>query len=227
MFYEVLNRKNYSSIKTSLKAVGLLCGMTMADQTFALPIATLSDLQTVVVHEQTFARTPVPFAPNSSALSVRLADPLSDANRDFSFFSGENYDVFYSNADGTPNPLGAFLTIEAVWPGPSGSMNINEVELQFGGAAPHSDFADFVSSFVYGSSPNVGSEALAVDGDLGTFSRFGVTSSLRMRLTVGFNGISDVATPSVPDGGSSAILLAFSIAGIATLSAARRARESL
>lgn len=209
-------------------AVVLACALTLVSASVAdaASIRTLPDLLSVTTYEETFVRTPVAFVPNASQLTTRLADPLGTGNNDFTFFDQEFYDVFYSNANGTPNVDGAFVTVEGVWRNQSiafGGMNINEVELNFVGGV--NDFADFVSSFVFGSfcnpaNPvqcNPGSEDLAVDQDLSTFPRFGHTSNTdlddRFRLTVGFNGISDVVTPSVPEP-STILLLATGIVGL-------------
>jgi hypothetical protein len=100
---------------------------------------------------------------------------------------------------------GSYVTVEGVWGNTSvnsGSGNIAEVQLTFLGGM--TDFGDFVASFVFGSICNSttcipGSQALAADGNLGTFPRLGHTSSSdpseRFRLTIGFNGISDPAVP--------------------------------
>jgi hypothetical protein len=176
----------------------------------AASIRVLPDLQTVTIYEITFSTVPNAFAPNAAALTTRLGNPLTSSNNDFSFTNDEHYDVFYSNADGSFNPDGAFITIEAIWTQQPqfGSMNINEVQLAFGGASPHQRFGDFVSSFVYGSNCTTGntiqcdpgSEAKAVDHDLSTYPRFGATSPAdsneRMRLTIGFEGISPIPEPS-------------------------------
>lgn len=163
----------------------------------AAPIRTLADLESVTIYEITFGTTPNTYAPNAAQLLNRLSDPLGAGNNDFTFVANEYYDVFYSDADGTPNPDGAYLTIEGVWrsDGGPGGMNINEVELTFGGANPHTQFGDFVSDFEYGTgNVTAGSESTAVDHNLGTFPRFGNTSTTdlndRFSLTIGFDGIS-------------------------------------
>ena len=188
-----------------LLAIGLL--LFSAAAAHSAPLRTLADLQTVRFYEITFGTNPNDFAPNDTAITTRLANPLTATNRDFSYFAEEYYDVFYSDSDGTLNVDGAYLTIEGVWrsAGGPGGMNINEVELIYGGANPHSQFGDFVSSFVYGTGNVIaGSEALAVDHNLGTFPRFGNTSTTnrddRFRLTIGFNGI------SVPESSAAALL---------------------
>jgi hypothetical protein len=166
----------------------------LAGSAAAAPIRTLPDLQSVKIYEITFSTIATTYAPGATELTTRLADPLTAANRDFTFFAEEYYDVFYSDADGTPNPDGAYITIEGVWRsnGGPGGMNINEVELVF---VNGSRFADFVSHFEYGTGNVIaGSEGTAVDHDLGTFPRFGNTSTTdlndRFSLTVGFDEIS-------------------------------------
>lgn len=193
------------------KSLGTCAALILATQTaaMALPLRTLPDLASVTFHEVTFGTVAVPFAPGAPELTARIP-VLTDSARDFSFFSLENYDVFYSDEDGKLNADGAFLTVEGVWQAhPLGSGNIAEVELAFGGASPHTRFGDYVASFAFGSlcDPNsavsciAGSELLAVDHDLSTFPRMGSTSPSdpddRFRLTIGFKGISDV--PQVPE----------------------------
>ncbi len=192
------------------------------------PIRTLPGLDSVVIYEITFSTSAVTYAPGAAQLTVRLPDPLTDANSDFTFVANEDYDVFYSNADGTFNIDGSYLTIEGVWrPGSprEGGMNINEVQLVFGGGVTR--YGDFVASFEYGfGDVTHGSEGLAVDHSLATFPRFGQTSetdlSDRFRLTIGFDGISDTPGAPVPEPAPWLLLLAAS-PGIALL--CRRARH--
>jgi hypothetical protein len=197
----------------------------------AAPIRTLPDLLTVTVYEVTFGTVAVPFAANAPELTQRIS-VLTDAERDFSFFSLENYDVFYSNADGTLNADGAFLTIEGVWqagaPFGGGSGNIAEVELAFGGVTPHTQFGDFVASYAFGSICDAGtcipdSVPRSVDGNLGSFPRMGHTDPLdpddRFRLTIGFEGISEVEPIPEP---SAWMLVAAGLVGFVVL-ARRRA----
>lgn len=196
-----------SDVMKLVKTIENIAIMLIATTTalVAAPIRTLPNLQSITIHETGVITTPNTYTPNAIQLTTRLADPLTDTNRDFTFYPNEDYDVFYSNEDGTLNIDGEYLTIEGVWPdsGIGGGMNINEVELTFGGVSPYSQFGDFVASYVFGSicptDPNMcitGSEATSVDHNLNTFPRFGQTSSTdpdeRFRITIGFNGISGV-----------------------------------
>lgn len=211
---------------------------TLAATAQAAPLRTLANLQSITVYETTSATVGTTFAVNAGALLTRLSGSLTDANSDFSFFPNEDYDVYYSNADGSFNADGGYLTIEAVWRNNQfgqgatyGSMNINEVTLDFIGGG--TDFGDFTTTAVLGSYCDtgqathciLGSAGLAADGNLGTMPRFGATSlvdaSERMRLTIGFDGIS-AATVPLP---GAVWLLATAIAGLAGAGRRRGAGE--
>ena len=82
----------------------------------AVPIMDLPDLDSITIYERSTAGGPDPyvFAPASSEILQRRADPLSAANSDFVGTPGEFYDVFYSDADGTANTLGEYdIKLEA------------------------------------------------------------------------------------------------------------------
>jgi len=189
----------------------------------ASPIQSLPNLQTITIYEQTGSVFPHVYAPTDPALLTRLPDPLSASNNDFSTTSAEYYDVFYSNADGTFNANGAYLTIQARFDAPptlpagGGGLNINEVQLNYQGGT--NEFANVVTSFVTeGFGAIAGSQAFAVDGDLATYTTLGSTDPSnptdRLSLTVGF--ASTVPEPST------LLLIGMGLLGLAGW---RRARE--
>jgi hypothetical protein len=156
------------------------------------PVSQIPGLQSITFFESTFATpTSTTFAVNSSQLTTQLGTLGSAPNNDFEGVIGaEFYDVFISNWDGTVNPSGAFITIEAVWPGgaPSGGgLNIGAVQLNFANGS--SQLANFVSSFVA-----LGNNAIpldvgkAVDTSTATDTTMGNTfgQTQRLRVTVGF-----------------------------------------
>lgn len=115
------------------------------------PIRLIPGLQSLTFWERTGA-APVAntFSVNSPQLELRL-NSLDLANRDFTGAQLEFYDVFYSDAGGTANRDGAYVTIEAAWnfarPN-GGGLNIAEVQLDFGAPTSPAVFGNVVTSFV-------------------------------------------------------------------------------
>jgi hypothetical protein len=157
-----------------------------------IPIRQIPGLQSLTFWERT-GEVPIPntFPVSSPQLETRLNE-LHLSSRDFTGASTEFYDVFYSNADGTVNRDGAYVTVEAVWNQAlptGGGLNIAEVQLNFvpGGKPPVfgntvTSFVGLGDNFVPASVPN------AVDGNLQTHTRMGNTvgQSQRLRITIGF-----------------------------------------
>ena len=133
----------------------------------------------------------------------RLTDPLAPAGADFTGSPQEAYDAFYSNADGSPNADGAFLTIEATYPGvfpAGGGLKVSRVDLHFADA--HTERADSVASFVaLGDNADPITVTNSVDEDPTTFTVLGNTagqaSGARLRLTLGIPPALPVTCPSV------------------------------
>src|SRR5262249_2449070 len=93
------------------------------------------------------------FAAAGSELIERRPDPLSASNNDFQgsapmcISPPELYDVSYSDADGTANPDGRYVTIECTHACEvCTSLNIAQVNLNFGGGRV--EFFNQVASFV-------------------------------------------------------------------------------
>jgi hypothetical protein len=155
------------------------------------PIRTRSGLQSLSFLEQSGPVQTITLSSGSAQLTAKLTGNLGPANRDFEGVPGaEFYDVFYSDWDGTPNPNGAFITVEAVWERQlpaGGGLNIAKVLLN---TTTGSLAADSVVSFV-----GLGNNFLplsvinAVDGNSSTSTALGNTSGQsgkRLRITLGF-----------------------------------------
>jgi len=160
----------------------------LADPIATTPIRTLPGLVTVTFIENTGSNFFHTFLANSSEMMNRLPDPL--VSEDFHGTTEERYDVFYSDADGTHNNDGAYITIEVdadVECQSGGGLNISEVRLDRGA---QTQYGTMVASAVYlGDNAIPGSASVAVDGNLNTDCTMGNTAgqgNRRLRLTVGF-----------------------------------------
>lgn len=169
----------------------------------AVPVRSIPNLASITFWEATGpSPTSSTFGIASAELTTRLADPLSSSNQDITGVPGlEFYDVFYSDADGTFNLDGEFLTIEGVYPLPlpaGGGLNLAEIGLNFSGGPP-TEFGNFVASFVaLGNNAIPGDVGNAIDGDLQTWTTMGNTqdTSERLRVTLGFLSSSGPSPPT-------------------------------
>lgn len=165
-----------------------------------VPLITFPDLTSITFYEQSGAIAPHTYGVNDIELSTHLAGQLNSGNRDFEGVANrEFYDVFYSNADGTFNSNGGFVTIECRYDfsNGGGALNINEVEFHFG--AGYSLYGPYITSYVSnGITYETGSEALAADCNLATVSVLGTTenTTIRLQLTI---GILDAASTFVEE----------------------------
>jgi hypothetical protein len=202
-------------IKKHLFLLAAVASMTLS----AAPIRTLSGLASVTFYEVTSGVTPYSFGPATSVMTDQLAGTLSSINSDFAGTPTELYDVFYSNSDGTVNTNGEYITIEGIYSGSGGGLNIGEVQLVFNNGNP-SLFANTVASFVPGATNYIPANLNnIIDGNISTSTAMGVNAvDTRMRVTVGFP---DVQSNGVPEP-SSFILGALGIAGMLGLKARRR-----
>jgi len=141
------------------------------------------------------------FLPNSPAMTSQLAT-LDAASNDFLGVPNEFYDVFYSDANGSFNLSGSYVTVEAKFDGQGGGgLNLAAVDLLLGPAPYVVCRADILASFVgMGSNYIPGSELLAVDPDSPiptTATVMGNTAGVpgRLRVTVGWTKL-QVPEPS-------------------------------
>ena len=114
-----------------------------------VPLINFPDLTSITFYEQSGAIAPHTFGVNDVALTTQLPGQLNSGNRDFEGVADrEFYDVFYSDADGTFNTNGGFVSIECRYDFSTagGALNINEVEFHCG--AGYSIYGCYVTSFV-------------------------------------------------------------------------------
>lgn len=195
-----------------MKSIRLCAAATLLLTTSAHAgsIQSLAGLQGIRVYEATYVLAhAADFALGDARLTSRITGAaLTQATRDFGFYNGnENYDLFFSDADGTLNANGSYLSIEGNCDVPYNCFNITEIALvKTGGAL---EFANELASASYGrpGSYTAGSAGRAVDGSLSTYTQLGDTIGLpadaRMRITVGF-----ASTPPVPEPETYALMLA-------------------
>lgn len=207
-------------LKTIFSATGCvyLALMSIGHATAVKDLPGLTDIS--FFERSSATPTEFVFGVNSTELTTLLPAPLSAVNRDFigtTFGADENYDVFYSNADGTFNLNGSFITVTADYDfsGDSG-LNLAGVRLNF--VSDPGEFANSVASFVaLGTTPLPGTVGNAVDGDINTHTFMGDTagqSTQRLSVTVGFES-AVVPEPST---------LAFAAFGLVCMSYRRRKR---
>lgn len=212
-------------MKSTAFAAGLLAGALAAGAAMAAqPVAgiqAIAGYEGIRVYEATYT---LAHAADFAAGDSRLVEVLSGANlstagRDFGFFDGnENYDVYFSNADGTLNAQGSYLTIDGNCDVQSQCFNITEVAVRVNGA---DQLATSVVRTVFGRAGSfvAGSDVLAADGNFATFTRLGDTTNDypngRMSITLSFANV-----PAVPEPGTWAMLLG----GLGLLGVAARRR---
>ncbi len=164
----------------------------------AAPIRTLPGLTGINFFEGTSGVTTISYAPSATAMQGRLSGSLGIANNDFTGAGNEFYDVFYSNADGSFNLDGDYISIEAAYAGSSSGLNIMEVELLFGSTVVTAN--NVLSYAGFGATFNAASVGNAVDGNYSTGTSMGsTTGDQRLRVTVGFpaqSPSSEVPEPS-------------------------------
>lgn len=215
------------SLRFAALAVGTALGVLSlaADPAEADPIRSIPNLQSITFYEETDTLFEHTFAADSAQMTTRLSDPLSASNSDFVGAPTEDYDVYYSDADGTFNSDGSFITITAVYSAGlpwGGGLNIAEVALNFTSGPP--DRATVVSSFVtLGDNSIPGDVGNAVDGNLNTWTTMGNTIGTDQRLSVTVGDFTVGQFTGVVPEPSGMVLMASALMGL--LGFARRAHR--
>jgi hypothetical protein len=195
--------------RTALTTLSALAAMAACSAPALAGIQQMPGYEGMRVYEATWAFAhQANFAAGDTRLTAVLSGPaLSYTGRDFGFYSGnENYDLYFSDADGTLNANGSCLTIDGNCDGPWNCFNITEVAVRINGA---DQLASSVVRAVYGraGSYTPGSAIYAADGNFGTTTAMGDTMGNypdgRMSITLAFANV-----PAVPEPGSWALLLA-------------------
>jgi hypothetical protein len=209
----ILHGGNYMRISRICSNIIVLAGIFLSSTSSAAP----TDLSITAFHDtpsltsitfweiSAYGPTPWTFATNSQQLLTRLNNLLGPSNNDFYGVPDvEFYDVFYSNANGSFNANGGYVTIEAECPiqwimlfGGGGSLNIAEVNLNFaGGRIEH---VNYVASYLaLLDNPIQPSVINAIDGNLYTTTRLGATNGDGQRLSLTLGYIPPTPTSTVP-----------------------------
>jgi len=175
-------------IATRSLAIASLLLAASATVAPATPVQSLPGLVNIRFLEVTGITTTHTFGVSSSQLTTQLAGALGVGNNDFTGTPTEYYDVFYSDAAGTFDANGAYVSVECTFnqSGGGGGCNIAEILFDFTGDLGHC--ACGTSSAVYlGGNSIAGTAANASDCNTATFSTMGNTSAsggARMRITV-------------------------------------------
>jgi hypothetical protein len=193
--------------RLSGRRLGWLKGVGLAAVFLSSPaLAGIQDIagyEGIRVYEATYVLAhPADFAAGDARLTSKLdGAALSQTGRDFGFFNGnENYDLYFSDANGSLDPLGSYLTIDGNCDVPFQCFNITEVAIRVNGAE---QLATGVVRAVYGQPGSFVADtaARAADGDFGTYTQLGDTMDNypdgRMSLTLSFANVPAIPEPRI------------------------------
>ena len=191
----------------------------MNSSVYAIPVRDIANLESITFWERTGGSSPTAYTygVTSSQLTTQLTGTLGTSNNDIVGVPGhEFYDVFFSDADGTFNTEGEYLTIEGVYdrelPEYGGGLNLAEIALNF--TSEPVEYGNWVASFIaLGNNALPETVGFAIDGDLQTHTTMGNTigQSERLRITLGFESSSGPAPVPEP---ATIILLGTGLLGL-------------
>lgn len=162
------------------------------------PVRMIPGLLSITFYERTGGAAPTSytFTVDGPELSARLPDPLTDQSFDISGATGEFYDVYYSDVEGSFELDGLYLTISGDFSTTlpaGGGLNLAEIGLNFDDDT--TEFGNYVASYAILGDNAVqpdGNVENSIDGDLQTHTTMGnnVASDERLRVTLGFESSS-------------------------------------
>ena len=171
---------------------GFICQGTAISALIDIP-----NLQSISFFEKSGGIQLASFSKTSQAITTRHSI-LTGSNAEMIGAAAEYYDFFYSNSDGTFNPNGSYITIEALY-APTlpagGGLNLTAVRLNF--VDSPAEFANKVEHFnALGDNANHASVDFAVDGDINTHTTMGNSTDQdnRLSITVSFASVPEPAT---------------------------------
>ncbi len=175
-----------------MRSTTIAAALALASATVHAGLIDTPDLASVRVWERTggVAPTAFVFGAGSAQVTTRLAT-LNAGSRDFFGTPNESYDLYYSNADASPNANGFCITVDAVYlDNFGGGHNIAAVDLVFADGSVLR--ADVLKTFTAGGAESYPETAVnVIDGDLQTHTTLGTSGGEieRLSVTVGFSSI--------------------------------------
>ncbi|MCK5831426.1 MAG: LamG domain-containing protein [Methylococcales bacterium] len=152
------------------------------------PIRDLKCLKSISIWEATGGVSEIVFSKADPKWNVETG-AITSSNSDIQTnASSENYDIFYSNADSTPNLNGEFITIQGTNPQTAGGGALNIAAVGLNLSTGSTKYATYVTHFaVYGGNSIPNDVPNIIGNDFTTFTTMGSTvDNQRLSVTVGF-----------------------------------------